>query len=161
MARQDGDMRNSSGTEWKENASADRHRTQAERYELRLDETRRERNFFDEHQIVYVWQSKFQSMPLCAVDAQAPSLHASSSISEEGVYETKTDFEENPIGRGGCSRNFALMQHFIEGAICYGLGQRESGRPAGREQTGFQRARGQAGASGTTGVARGSRSGRC
>ena len=56
---------------------------------------------FDGYQFVYVWQSKFQSIPLCAVDAQPPRLLASSLLYEEGVYETKTDFEVDIIGRGG------------------------------------------------------------
>jgi hypothetical protein len=70
---------------------------------------RREKDLLDGYQFVYVWQSKFQSIPLCAVDAGSPSLQTSSLFYEEGVYETKTDFEGDLIGRGGSSAGCALV----------------------------------------------------
>jgi hypothetical protein len=75
---------------------------------MRLPEILRERKLFNEYQFVYVWQSKFQSIPLCAVDAGSPSLHASSLLYEEGVYETKTDCKGDNIGRGGGAARFAF-----------------------------------------------------
>jgi|HubBroStandDraft_2_1064218.scaffolds.fasta_scaffold78410_2 hypothetical protein len=42
-------------------------------------------NFVVPYQFVYLWQSKFQSLSLCSVDAAAPSLHTCSSLYEEGV----------------------------------------------------------------------------
>jgi hypothetical protein len=43
-------------------------------------ENRSEGKLFDGYQFVYVWQSKFQSIPLCAIDAGSPSLQASSLL---------------------------------------------------------------------------------
>jgi hypothetical protein len=57
---------------------ADLHKTQAGRVEMRSSEMRREQKLFAAYQFVYVWQSKFQSIPLCAVDAPPPSVQTSS-----------------------------------------------------------------------------------
>jgi hypothetical protein len=90
---------------------------QAGRGEMRFRGNRGERFYFTRYQFVYVWQSKFQSIPLCAVDARPPRLLASSLLYEEGVYETKTDFEVDIIGRGGSSAGTALVQLPIACAI--------------------------------------------
>jgi hypothetical protein len=68
----------------------------------------RKRKFAGGYQFVYVWQSKYESIPLCAVDAGSPSLQASSLFQEEGVYESKTDFAGNTIGRGDVAAGAAL-----------------------------------------------------
>jgi hypothetical protein len=77
--------------------------------EMGLKKMQNEEKLFKGYQFVYVWQSKFQSIPLCIIDAPAPSVQTCSLLSEEGVYETKTDFEVVIIGRGGGAAGFALM----------------------------------------------------
>jgi hypothetical protein len=67
------------------------HKMQAGCEEICHSGIPRERKLFDGYQFVYVWQSKFQSISLCAVDAASPSLQTSSLLQEEGVYESKTD----------------------------------------------------------------------
>jgi hypothetical protein len=68
-----------------------------------------EKELFNAYQFVYAWQSKFQSTPLCAVDAASPSLQTGSLFHEEGVYETKTDFAGDIIGRGGRAAGSAFV----------------------------------------------------
>jgi hypothetical protein len=43
--------------------------------------------FINGYQFVYAWQSKFQSISLCPVDAWSPILQTSSLLQEEGGYE--------------------------------------------------------------------------
>jgi len=50
---------------------------------------------FDAYQFVYVWQSKFQSIPLCPVDAGTSTLRSGSSLSKDGVHEAETEVQIN------------------------------------------------------------------
>src|ERR1700719_3435171 len=79
-----------------------------------------ERELLNGYQLVYVWQSKFQSIPLCAVDARSPSLQTCSLLYEEGGYETKTDFAGDIIGRAGSPAGAAFVQCACARAIRIG-----------------------------------------
>jgi hypothetical protein len=85
------------------------HKTQVGRDGMCPTGITRERKLLDAYQFVYAWQSKFQSTPLCAVDAASPSLQTGSLFHEEGVYETKTDFAGDIIGRGGRAAGSAFV----------------------------------------------------
>jgi hypothetical protein len=63
-----------------EESVAEPLRKQAGRDEKCDGENRIDAKFIDAYQFVYVWQSKFQSIPLCAVDAGSPSLQTSSLL---------------------------------------------------------------------------------
>ena len=96
---------------------AESHKTQARCEELRDCKIRSQRSLSGEYHFVYALQSKFQSIPLCAVDAGSPSLLSSSLLYEEGGYESKTDFAGDIIGRGGCPAGTAPMHCAIACAI--------------------------------------------
>src|ERR1700676_5252124 len=50
----------------------------------------RQENIFIRIQTVDVWESKFQSIPLCAVDARNSILQSGSSLPKDGVHEAQS-----------------------------------------------------------------------
>jgi hypothetical protein len=66
---------------------ANLHKKQAGRHETHPRKISGKSVEVHAYQFIYVWQSKFQSIPLCAVDAPRPSLQRSSLFQQEGGYE--------------------------------------------------------------------------
>jgi|HubBroStandDraft_6_1064221.scaffolds.fasta_scaffold23243_3 hypothetical protein len=56
------------------------YKTRVGRNDFCRENIQRERKLLDGYQFVYVSQSKYESIPLCAVDASSPSLQASSLL---------------------------------------------------------------------------------
>ena len=57
--------------------------------QIALSPNRPHNNFFVRIQTVDVWQPKFQSIPLCAVDARISNLQFGSSLYKDGVHEAQ------------------------------------------------------------------------
>ena len=62
-----------------------------ERSKVGCIEMMHRRTFIDGMQTVDAWKSKFQSIPLCAVDARTSNLRSGISLYKDGVHEAQLD----------------------------------------------------------------------